>query len=29
VAQLQDYGFGRIVVDGEEHDRALTCCPAA
>jgi hypothetical protein len=27
VAQLQDYSFGRIVVDGEEHDRDVIVLP--
>jgi hypothetical protein len=27
VARLQDYSFGRIVVDGEEHDRDLIVLP--
>lgn len=28
MAQLRDYSFGRIVVDGEEHDRDLIVLPA-
>jgi hypothetical protein len=27
MARLQDYSFGRIVVDGEEHDRDLIVLP--
>jgi hypothetical protein len=27
VAQLKDYSFGRIVVDGEEHTRDLIVLP--
>jgi hypothetical protein len=27
VAQLEDYSFGRIVVDGEEHTRDLIVLP--
>jgi hypothetical protein len=27
MAQLQDYSFGRIVVDGEQHDRDLIVLP--
>ena len=27
MARLQDYSFGRIVVDGKEHDRDLIVLP--
>jgi hypothetical protein len=27
MARLQDYSFGRIVVDGEEHERDLIVLP--
>jgi hypothetical protein len=27
MARLEDYSFGRIVVDGEEHDRDLIVLP--
>src|ERR687895_535735 len=27
MARMQDYSFGRIVVDGEEHDRDLIVLP--
>jgi hypothetical protein len=27
MARLRDYSFGRIVVDGEEHDRDLIVLP--
>jgi hypothetical protein len=27
MAQLRDYSFGRIIVDGEEHDRDLIVLP--
>jgi hypothetical protein len=27
MAQLQDYSFGRIVVDGEEHERDVIVLP--